>query len=87
MVRSLTFHPPWFFLRTRGGGGGANQKASSGQAASVSSASSSVLRMGQGLGFGRVERRASSQGYFLWNWSSSCGSSSASMRGRFCSEA
>ena len=59
-----------------GGVGEDSRKASSGQAASVSSVSSSVLRMGQGLGFERVKRRASSQGYFLWDWSSCRGSSS-----------
>ena len=67
--------------------GGSSRKASSGQAASVSSASSSALWMGQGLGFGRVKRRASSPDHFLWEWSSRCGFSSASRRGRFRGEA
>ena len=52
----------------------------------MSSASSSDLRMGQGLGFGRVKRRASSPGHFLWEWSSRRGSSSASRWGRFRGE-
>ena len=52
----------------------------------MSSASSSVLRMGQGLGFGRVKRRTSSPGHFLWEWSSRHGSSSAFKRGRFRGE-
>ena len=43
--------------------------------------------MGQGLGFGRVKRRASSPGHFPWEWSSRRGSSSASRRGRFRGEA
>ena len=52
----------------------------------MSSSSSSVLRMGQGFGFGRVNRRASSQGHFLWDWYSRRGSSSASRWGGFAVE-